>query len=379
MCPEYWCRCATLLFLAATALATPAADAQLPVIRPQQRLPMPPQSAPRPTAETTFGELAVTDGRTIIVTVASGPAAYAYVKDATGRWAYESALVAPDGNLTSIGASVRGNVAALEGSNAVGEPFVFVFVRAGGQWTHTQTLPGPGAINRANHVALGGDYLALGDIGANGFAGAVHIYDEAGPGTYVFNTDLSAAGSVPGWLVGYHLIADGDTVLAAAPGNELVAGFARAGGVWSEQGQLNPDGINFFWFFGVSGNRAVLTPLGGNPEEFVRRDGTWQKRGLLIHPSDPQRQLRNPIAVGGRRLLVGEQGSENALLFELQDGTWRATGALRNANDAACPALTDSGTISLVGTLALAACPRVPRPDHDFEGRVLVYELPPLQ
>jgi hypothetical protein len=168
-------------------------------------------------------------------------------------------------------------------------------------------------------------------------------------------------------------------LLAAAPGNELVAAFARAQGVWSEQGLLNPDGTNFFWFFGVSGNRAVLAPLGGNPEEFVRRDGAWQKRALLLHPSDPQRQLRNPTAMDGRRLLIGEQGSENALLFELHDGTWRATGVLRNANDAACTAITDSGPISLVGTLALAACPRIPRPDHDFDGRVLVYELPPLQ
>ncbi len=280
---------------------------------------------------------------------------------------------------SSIGAAVRGNVAALQGSNELGENFVFVFARAGGQWTLTQTLPGPAVTERANRVALGRDYLAVGDIDANGFAGAVHIYNETAPGTYVFNTDLTAADANPGWLVGYHVIVDGDSVLAAAPGNELVAAFARAQGVWSEQGLLNPDGTSFFWFFGVSGNRAVLAPLGGNPEEFVRRDGAWQKRALLLHPSDPQRQLRNPIAMDGRRLLIGEQGNENALLFELHDGTWRASGVLRNANDAACPAITDSGPISLVGTLALAACPRIPRPDHDFDGRVLVYELPPLQ
>lgn len=377
MRPKYAYRRATLLFLAATALVAPAAHAQLSVIQAHQRLPMPPQSAPRPGFETTFGEFAVTDGRTIIVTVGDGPAAYAYVKDATGRWVYYGALVESEG-ITKVGGTVRGNVAALQGINAEGEGRVFVFVRAGGQWSHTQTLPGPSTLNRANRVALGRDYLAVGDIYANKFAGAVHIYNEAGLGTYVFNTDLSAAGSGLGSLLGYHLIVDGDTVLAAAPGDAQVSAFARSGGTWSEQGQLNTVRGNFAWFFGVSGNRAFVAPV-GDPEEFVRRDGMWLRRGVLTHPSDPQRHLLNPVAMDGRRLIVGEQDSENALLFELRDGTWRATGVLRNSNDAACPPVFESGTISLVGTLALAACPGVPTSDHEFDGQVLVYELPPLQ
>lgn len=373
MRPDYASRCATLIFLAVSALVVPVAHARLPVIRHQQRLPMPPLSAPRPVNPqgSHFGEFAVTDGHTIVVTVDFGPAAYAYVKDATGRWVYENALVVPAGFFASTGAAVRGNVALVQGRSGVNsEPFIFVFVRAGGQWTHTQTLPGPDANGTVIGFGLGRGYLAVGDINANDAVGVVHIYNEAGPGTYVFNTDLTSAAASPGWLIGYHVVVDGDTVMAAAPGNRVAAAFARAAGVWSEQGVLTPNGI-FMWLFGLSGNRAVLM---GDAEEFVRRNGVWQKGATLVHPSDPRRRVGSPMAIDGRRLLLSEQGSENALLFELQNGTWRATGVVRNANDAAC-----GGTISLVGTLALAACSRIPTPDYDLDGRVLVYELPPLQ
>jgi hypothetical protein len=372
-------RSVVLLTLAASALAAHAAHAQLSIIRPQQRLQMPPQNAPRPTlGTTTFGEFALTDGQTIVVTVGQGPAAYAYTKDSTGRWVYDSALVAPEG-ITAIGGAVRGNVAVLQGLAAdFIANVVFVFVRSGGQWAHTQTLPGTSFVSRANRLALGPNYLAIGDIEANNFAGVVHIYNQVSPGHYAFDSDLSAAGSDQGFLLGYHVIADGDTVLAASPGNAMVSAFARSSGVWSEQARLIPDDFMFAWFFAVSGNRAFLAPA-GNPQQFVRRDGTWLKRDVLNHPSDPQRHLMNPIAMDGRRLIVGEEGSEDALLFELHDGNWTATAVLRNANDQSCPRIVDSGPISLVGRLALAACPTVPTPHHVFDGRVLVYELPPLQ
>jgi hypothetical protein len=254
---------------------------------------------------------------------------------------------------------------------------VYVFVRSGGQWAITQTLPGVVSTRRALRLALGANYLAVGDPVANDSTGVVRIYDEVSIGQYALATELSMTGSGQGYLVGYHVLADGDTVLAASVGGQVVGAFARSGGIWAEQGVLIPDQTMSDWFFGFSGNRAFLATR-ENPQQFVRRDGTWFKRGMLNHPSDPQRSLMNPIAMDGRRLIVGEEGSEDALLFELRDGEWTATAVLRNANDQSCPRPSDSGPIRLVGSLALAACTGVPTPDHDFDGRVLVYELPPL-
>jgi hypothetical protein len=367
-----------LLVIGAAALATPGAHAELPVIRPQQRLPMPPQDAPRPTNPRGFGQFALSDGETIIVTVPEGRAAYAYVKDSSGRWIYDSALVAPPSAVLLVGGAIRGRVAVMQGFDF--DTFastVYVFVRSGGQWAITQTLPGVESNHRANRLALGADYLAVGDILANDSAGVLRIYDEVSIGQYSFATDLSMTGSGQGYLVGYHVLADGDTVLAASAGGQVVGAFARSGGVWAEQAVLIPDQALSLWFFAFSGSRAFLTTQ-QNPQEFVRRDGTWLKRGMLNHPSDLQRSLMNPIAMDGRRVIVGEEGSEDAMLFELRDGEWTATAVLRNANDQSCPRTIDSGSITLVGRLALAACDSVPTPDHDFEGRVLVYELPPL-
>ena len=371
-----------LLVLAATLLATHGAHAELSVIRPQQRLPLPPENAPRPTDPTpfgiNFGEFALSDGQTIIVTVPQGPAAYAYVKNSTGRWVYHSALVAPPSGVLLIGGDVRGNVAVLHGFDfAASANTVYVFVRSGGQWTIAQTLPGVPASSRVQRLALGPDYLAIGDPGVNDSAGVVHIYDEVTTGQYAFATDLSVAGSSQGFLFGFQVLADGDTVLTSGAGVQRVGAFARANGVWTEQAVLIPDQPLFDWFFAYSGNRAVLATT-GNPQQFVRRNGSWLKQDFLIHPTDPQRPLFSPIAMDGRRLLVGEAGSEDALLFELRDGEWTATAVLRNANDASCPRIAFSGPIKIAGRLALAACGNVPAPDPNFEGRVLVYELPPL-
>jgi hypothetical protein len=369
-----------LLLVAATIPLPRDAHAQLPVIGAQQQLTMPPQSAPRPTDPTTFGALAVTDGRTILVTVGAGPAAYTYIKDATtGRWVYDSALVAPEG-FTSTGGAVRGNVAVLQGVIAEAN-VVFVFLRSAGQWIHTQTLPGTGPRSRANPLALGRDYLAIGELEAGGFTGAVHIYNETGPGTYVFDSDLLAAGSSPGFLTGYHVIAHGDFVLSSAPAIGTV--FARFGGVWSEEAQLPSS--PYTWLSGFSGNHWFNISGGveggpNKPQGFVRRDGMWLFDQELTHPLNPNGQLDLAIAMDGRRLIVGDRDSESGFLFELRDGSWHATAELKQARDSACASGAHTvAYFELAGSLALSACPDRPTGHPLFDGRVLIFELPPLR
>jgi hypothetical protein len=65
-----------VLIGAGALIFTPIAQAQLPVIYPTQLLPLPPHSAPQPAQPARFGDLVATDGRTILVSAADGPAAY---------------------------------------------------------------------------------------------------------------------------------------------------------------------------------------------------------------------------------------------------------------------------------------------------------------
>jgi len=82
----------------------------------------------------------------------------------------------------------------------------------------------------------------------------------------------------------------------------------------------------------------------------------------------------------GRRLIVGDRDSESAFLFELRDGSWHATAELKGARDSACGSAPDAvAYFELAGSLALAACPNRPTGHPLFDGRVLIYELPPLR
>src|SRR5690349_20127148 len=140
-----------------------SALAQLPVIQPTQHLRPPPDPAPggNPGAQVRFGWAAATDGATASITVDHGRAAYAYRKNANGRWVYQSALAAPAGGYTSYGAALHGDTALVHGSlNSQGA--VFVFHRAQGVSTQTQTLPADPAVAWVTQqIALTDSYAAI--------------------------------------------------------------------------------------------------------------------------------------------------------------------------------------------------------------------------
>lgn len=357
-----------LIGAAAALLVGQTAHAQLAAIYPTQRLPYPPSSAPQPAQPARFGELAVTDGQTILVTVSEGPAAYTFRRNASGqRWIYDSALAPSEGTATGGGA-VRGGIALVQG--IIGsESVVFVFLRSQGVWSQTQTIS---AI--VSGLSIGPDYIVISDLSADDFRGALFIYSESGAGTYVFDSKLAVADAGPGYMVGANPIADHDTVLAAAPGGATVSAFVRTGGFWSVQAVLGPTfGIDPFYAF--SGNRAfLLNGLPGPPREFVRRNGTWTAGDELIHPQDPSIALFPHIAMDGRRVIAAEGSAESAFLFELGNGRWLATAELKRTG-AGC---AFGFKLSTAGKVATSTCPDASTGHPVFDGRVLVYELPQL-
>ncbi|HKS57677.1 MAG TPA: hypothetical protein VJS12_20435 [Steroidobacteraceae bacterium] len=375
-------RFSRLLIGVGALLLIPIAQSQVVALRPAQRLPMPPNNAPQPTQEGRFGEYVATDGQTILVTVSQGPAAYTYVRNVAGKkWVFDAAL-APAQGATGLSGAMRGDVAAVGGTDA-GENAVFIFLRTQGQWTQTQTITGSDFSTQFNMIALGADYLAIGDLGFDDFRGGVHIYDRTGAGTYAFNTTLTSSDPnvVMGWLLGFSPIASGDTLTSAAAGGQKVHVFARAGGLWSEQAELN---ILVNPTYAFSGDRILLPQpqFEGQPtrmEQFVRNGAVWSAGSQLINPREPAFGLRNPTSIDATRAVAAEASPDvlvaDALVFELRNTGWVATARLRDAVRPECRGSTDA-TLAIAGRLVVAGCPNGPNGHPKFEGSVAVYDLP---
>jgi len=371
--------------LAPTA-AVQSADAALSIIRPQQILPTPPD--PDPPELMKYGALAVTDGKTILVSVQSGRAAYAYSKNSRGRWRYEATLVAPEPQgIASTGIAVRGKTALVQGSTRMlgspqATPVAFVFRHRKGVWTHTQTLSNAsGSLFRRSPLALGHDFAAIGSYETDNLNGAVFIYDKNGAGTYVFGAKLAPAAAAPLAFTGANVVVDRNRFLAysGGVGNNAISSFVRTGGVWFEEPSLRlPSGGVLSPDFGFSGNRAVVSGFigGGEPARvFIRHhDGIWSVEQTLTNPVDPQTNLGPKAALDGRRLLITDTSRKAVYVFERHKASWVATAEL--ALPTSCEALP---TVALSGRLAVVACEDMDAGDTLWEGRVLVYELSALR
>ncbi|HKQ11865.1 MAG TPA: hypothetical protein VJT80_00425 [Steroidobacteraceae bacterium] len=364
----------------APTLVGQSAKAELASIHPRQSLPTPPD--PDPSASLSFAR-AVTDGRTIVVSVRNGPAAYAYSKTSRGRWVYEATLAAaPPQGIASTGIAVRGKTALVQGTiRAVGAPqetaVAFVFRHDKGAWTYTQTLSNASlSLSRLNPLALGHDFAAVGSFAADNLNGAVFIYDRVGAGTYALETKLAPAAAAPLAFTGATVIVDGARLLAysGGVGNNIISSFVRTGGVWFEEPSLRlPDGGVLGPDFGFSGKRAVVAELvpPGPARVFVRdHDGIWSVEQTLTNPVDPQTNLGPGAAMDGRRLLITDTGRKAVYVFERSNANWVATAQL--VLPAACEPLP---TIALSGRLAVVTCRDVDTGDPVWHGQVLVYEL----
>jgi hypothetical protein len=354
-------------------LAVQSAYAQLSIIHPQQFLPTPPDPDP---SESFFryGALAVTDGKTILVSVEIGRTAYAYSKSSHGRWVYESTLTVPAPQDTaSTGIAVRGNTALVQGSTPTGRA-AFVFQRRRGVWTYTQTLSNAsGSLFRRSPLALGHDFAAVGSYETDDLAGAVFIYDKAGAERYVFGTKLAPATATRLDFTGATVVVDRNSLLTWS--GRTISSFVREGAVWLEEPSLRlPSGGVLSPDFGYSGNRAVVSGFigGGEPARvFIRdHDGIWSVEQTLTNPVDPQTNLGPKAAIDGRRLLITDTSRGAVYVFERHKAIWVATAEL--ALPSSCEPLP---TVALSRRLAVVACQNLDTGDPIWQGRVLIYEL----
>jgi hypothetical protein len=235
--------------------------------------------------EAQFGNAVALSGDTVLIGAyntmigdnAYQGAAYVFTNDGTA-WTETQKLVADDG----IGGDDFGNAVALDGNRALiaaqygsgataQSGAVYEFESANGTWTQTTKL---GADDGAFFdtfgyaVALAGDTAMVtapyAQVGDNTGQGAVYVFDLSGDANPT--QKLVAGDGASSDALGASIALDGDTVIVGASSALEYAGeaylFTRAGGVWSELGQLSGSdevsGDNVGYAVALSQQTAIL-------------------------------------------------------------------------------------------------------------------------
>jgi hypothetical protein len=294
-----------------------------------QRLKEPPDAQPEPpdALPTDFGHQVATDGRTAIVAVDQGRAAYVYERRGQ-RWRYRAALV-PEIGITRTSADIRGDVAII-GGEVDGVTAAFVFVRNHGVWQQTQTLSGfDTEINGAQpFVALGEDFAVVGDPHGFDFQGAVHVFSQTGTGTYTHDALLTGTNTTQGALVGYGVHVSGETILASSPGYQQGFVFTRTGGIWHEQQRLSSSIGSLDVNIDISGDTIVAATSRGTVT-FERTGGVWTETQVL--DTVDTGPMSGPVVIDGDVLFVGYTGTSGSIVQFTRhaNGRWQPARTLR--------------------------------------------------
>ncbi|UCD75093.1 MAG: FG-GAP repeat protein, partial [Phycisphaerales bacterium] len=155
--------------------------------------------------------------------------------------------------------SVRGDVAIVGAWNDedTGGPLggfafgsAYVLKSIDGVWTEEQKLlpSDPESEKRFGHdVAVDGDALIVGAVGANAYTGAVYFYTRIG-GVWTNEQKIQPESATFIDEVGFAVAIDGDVAVAGAPGDDEGCGpgcnsgaayiFRNVGGTWVEEQKL---------------------------------------------------------------------------------------------------------------------------------------------
>ena len=293
-----------------------------------------------------LGNMVALDGDTLAVgasfadvgTKASQGAVYVFTRNGAS-WTFQQKLTANDG----VAGNYFGQALALSGNTlAVGAHYnssgnftamgaVYVFTRTGTVWTQQpKIIPNGGtAFNFFGYaVALSGDTLAVGAVGANAEKGAVYIYTRTAGG-WTPQPPLSANDGAPGDHFGNAVALDGDTLAVGASSDSTgtVAGhgaayvFTRSGTVWTQAPKITgPDGETQDYFghaVALHGDTlavsAVRDNVGMNPDQgsiyvFGRVGTSWSfRQQLTAHDGVAQQSFGSGLALSGDTLVVGAE------------------------------------------------------------------------
>ena len=269
-------------------------------------------------------------------------AAYVFVRQGTA-WTQQAKLVADDGtpdDRFGWSVSISGDTAVVGAPQASPVPgiapgAVYVFVRAGTEWTQQAKLVPPGPVDQhlfGRSVAVSGDTLVVGapwsrtSGGAN--AGSAYLFVRVGA-EWTRQPKLVATDSSEGDSFGIGVALAGDTALVGAYFDSHAGGqqagsayvFVRGGSAWTQQAKLIASDAAAFDLFGfavsISEDTAVVgagyAGDSGAAYTYTRLGGAWiQQSKLLMDDSAPGGLVGSSVSVSGRTAVVGAVDSDRA-------------------------------------------------------------------
>lgn len=335
-----------------------------------------------------LGWAVATDGDTIAASAPQisngGPGAVHVFRRAGAAWSNEAMLVAPEaasGDRFAWSVAVQGDVlvagAPWTDGTTTDQGAVYVFRRAGVQWTQEARLTIPERGRLGNAVAIEGDTIIAGAPLAGGhYEGAAYVFRHDGA-AWIQTARLTASDGVAAGLFGHAVDLDGERIIVGArgtcsgsydaPGSAYV--FRRTGESWSEEAILLPGGIGCGTGYGMAvaldGDRAIVgAPTQGGEAFVFRRDGTvWTAEATLPAPW-PLDDLGfgRSVALSGERAAIGAwrddhsgQDSGSVLVYRRDGSVWTLDSRMTAAGVAGSSRLGHS--LAMTGTTIAAGAP----------------------
>lgn len=229
-----------------------------------------------------FGSAVCVDASTAIVgapgdSLVKG-AAYMFQFDGD-EWIQVQKLVALDGapnDNFGMSVSLGGDVALIGAPEDDSTGSAYVFRLVDDVWLQETKLAPPdieAGDEFGGAVAIAGDLAVVGAWNHNGARGAAYVFRYDGVSSWTLEETLTASDGSPSDQLGWSIAADGNLVIAGAPGDS-VAGtnsgsaylFGHQDGGWSEQAKLLPsNGASSDYFgssAGIDGDAAAIGAYG---------------------------------------------------------------------------------------------------------------------
>ena len=291
-----------------------------------------------------FGTSVAFDGTTAVVgapdATANGNAyegaAYVFTESG-GTWTQAQELVSSDGQSFDFfghSVAVEGTMALVGADDATvggngAQGAVYAFAESGGTWSQAQKLTasnGSASDIFGYSIALDGSTALIGAYAANGYQGAVYVFDESG-GTWSQTQELTASDGAANDYFGYSVALNGTTALVGAwgtpvNGNDMQGTayvFDESGGTWSQTQELTASDGAAFDEFGyaaaLNGSTALVSAFGVDSSEgavyrFDNSGGTWtQTRKLQGSDSAAYDEFGSALSFRGTTALVGAWGA----------------------------------------------------------------------
>ncbi|MDO6583880.1 thrombospondin type 3 repeat-containing protein, partial [Photobacterium sp. 2_MG-2023] len=302
------------------------------------------------SANARFGWDVAIDGDTMVVGQQTGNRAYVFERNGSG-WS-EQAILTPSDNMGGR----FGQFVAIHGDTVVvSAPIqgqdtgaVYIFVRAGNQWTEQQKLTptNPQTLDLfGSAIAIQGDRLLIGTPRKDNHgtdSGQVDYYLRTGTSwalsqQFVSN-DIGADDNF-----GYSVALHDQTAVVGSPLGDGHLGdvevFTLSNGVWTEQQSLkNPGGAANDGFgasvaihqdtiaVGIPYVENSAIPEAGAISVYTRNGGSWSLQAMLTSDTPSNQSLGIDVALQNNKLFAGTETPDPAdaevIAFERTGNTW---------------------------------------------------------